>query len=445
MIISDVRQSYSQRFGHAGLALIREMARISGLDGVAQKFSQEKQPQITNDELLRALCGLLCQGKTDFDHIKEFKDDDFFQACLDLNRTPSAEILRQRFQKLSLHTRFASKLPECSINLWRSMGMQPEYIQRDEHRWVRMDIDAVIFDNSDTQKEGAEYTYTNEFGFNPLFAHLGGGWMVNAQLRPGSAHSLASGTRQFIFDSLDYGKHLVQDPLLLVMDSGFDSRDVVTSLAQTERVDFIVKHNLRRESEESWIQAAKEQGGSPEVVTTRTKRQNVYRGSISTSLSGLDSPVRQVFEIKEITHRKGQKLLIPEIKVFAVWTSLNLPVQDVLKLYRARGTSEQYHAEFKSEMDMQRFPSGKFQVNNAFLLMGMLVYNMLKAIGQDLVLAKAMGLKKATRRRLKTVMRSIIFMCGKITRHARNIRLHLGCPTPWFRIFQGLFRRLKAA
>mgnify|MGYP006439852971 CR=1 FL=1 len=37
---------------------------------------------------------------------------------------------------------------------------------------------------------------------------------------------------------------------------------------------------------------------------------------------------------------------------------------------------------------MQGFPAGKFQLNNAFLLMGMLVYNMLKPIGQDLVLAK---------------------------------------------------------
>jgi hypothetical protein len=122
----------------------------------------------------------LCQGKTNFDHIKEFTGDDFLQACLDLNRTPSAEILRQRFKKLSLHTKFASKLPVCFINLWHSMGMQPEYIQREENRWVRMDINAVIFDNSDTQKGGAEYTYTNKFGFIPLFTHLGGGWMVNA-------------------------------------------------------------------------------------------------------------------------------------------------------------------------------------------------------------------------------------------------------------------------
>ena len=27
-----------------------------------------------------------------------------------------------------------------------------------------------------SSKEGAEFTYNNQFGFNPVFAHLGGGW-----------------------------------------------------------------------------------------------------------------------------------------------------------------------------------------------------------------------------------------------------------------------------
>jgi hypothetical protein len=74
----------------------------------------------------------------------------------------------------------------------------------------------------------------------------------------------------------------------------------------------------------------------------------------------------------------------------------------------------------------------------------MLVYNMLKVIAQDMVVAKALGLKKATRCRLKTEMRSVIFMCGKITRHARKLRLHLGCPDLWFSFFRQLFFRLRA-
>jgi hypothetical protein len=56
-----------------------------------------------------------------------------------------------------------------------------------------MDVDITIFDNADSNKEGAGFTYNNQYGFSPAFAHLGGGWMVGAQLRPGSAHSCTEG------------------------------------------------------------------------------------------------------------------------------------------------------------------------------------------------------------------------------------------------------------
>jgi hypothetical protein len=308
-----------------------------------------------------------------------------------------------------------------------------------------MDIDTVIFDNADTKKEGAEFTYNNQFGFHPIFAHLGGGWMVNAKLRPGSAHSCAPGTREFISQSLDYGRSLVNEPLLVVADSGFDSQELIKDLIQADKTDFVLKHNLRRESKEDWLETAKATYIEKLDPKKKDKTQTIYRGSVQRTIEGVEPPVRLVFEVTETTSKGGQMLLTPDITVFVAWTSLDLPEKDVLKIYRDRGTSEQYHAEFKSEMDMERLPSGKFQVNSAFLLLGMLVYNMLKVIGQDLVIAKAVGLKKATRRRMKTVMRSVMFMCGKITRHARKWRLHLGCPEPWFVFFNKLFLRLKAA
>ena len=59
-------------------------------------------------------------------------------------------------------------------------------------------------------------------------------------------------------------------------------------------------------------------------------------------------PVRMVFEVTERMEKKGQMLLKPDVTVFVVWTSLDLPEDDVLRLYRERGTSEQYHVEFKS-------------------------------------------------------------------------------------------------
>ena len=55
--------------------------------------------------------------------------------------------------------------------------------------------------------------------------------MVNAALRPGNAHSYTAGTQEFIKESLDYAKEMVgETPLLAVMDSGFDSQDLIKTL-----------------------------------------------------------------------------------------------------------------------------------------------------------------------------------------------------------------------
>jgi hypothetical protein len=39
------------------------------------------------------------------------------------------------------------------------------------------------------------------------------------------------------------------------------------------------------------------------------------------------------------TDKKGQRLLIPEIELQGWWTSLGLPEQEVISLYRDHGTS----------------------------------------------------------------------------------------------------------
>lgn len=441
MKIDSVAHSNDASIGHAGLSLIGEMARISGLDHVCLGITGMKQPQVSDSDILRSLCGLIAQGKTDFDHIRAFAKDVFYQQALGIDRIPSAETLRQRFEYMSSCAGFEERIQQCSITLGQKMGVKPEQTKIDDQPWVRLDLDVTVFDNSDTKKEGTGFTYDGRYGFAPIFAHLGGGWMVNAKLRQGSAHTFAAGTMDFIEQSLDCTGQLINDPVLLVADSGFDSRELIGLLAERDSTGFIIKHNLRKESKAQWLADAKRHGR----IVKRTADKVVYRGSLYRPVEGIEAPVRMVFEVTEIKSKDGQLLWTPEVIVFSAWTSLDAAEEDVLKAYRQRGTSEQYHAEFKSELDIERLPSGKFAVNSAFLQMGMLVYNMFKVVGQDMVLAKALGLKKATRRRMKTIMRSIIYMCGRITRHARRFILQLACPKPWHEFFAALLKRLQSA
>jgi hypothetical protein len=54
----------------------------------------------------------------------------------------------------------------------------------------------------------------------------------------------------------------------------------------------------------------------------------------------------------------------------------------VIRLYHEHGESEQYHSEIKTDMDVERFPSGKFDTNELVLELTVLAYNILRVIGQ---------------------------------------------------------------
>ena len=52
-----------------------------------------------------------------------------------------------------------------------------------------------------------------------------------------------------------------------------------------------------------------------------------------------------------------------------------------MALYQDHGTSEQFHSEFKTDLDIERLPSGKFDTNDLVLAFGVFAYNILRFIG----------------------------------------------------------------
>ena len=51
------------------------------------------------------------------------------------------------------------------------------------------------------------------------------------------------------------------------------------------------------------------------------------------------------------------------MKVDTFWTSIPDSPEKVIDLYRDHATSEQFHSEIKSDLDLERLPSGKFATN----------------------------------------------------------------------------------
>jgi hypothetical protein len=102
-----------------------------------------------------------------------------------------------------------------------------------------------------------------------------------------------------------------------------------------------------------------------------------------------DFTVRIVYEITErTTDKNGQIFLIPQIEVNTYWTSLGVSDEDVIELYHNHAICEQYHSELKSDMNVERLPSGKFETNSLILMLAMIAYNINRIIGVEIMKGK---------------------------------------------------------
>jgi hypothetical protein len=94
-------------------------------------------------------------------------------------------------------------------------------------------------------------------------------------------------------------------------------------------------------------------------------------------------PFRWVVRLTERTIDKhGQHLLLPVYQLEGWWTSRREAPEQVIRRYQRHGTHEQFHAEIKTDLDLERLPSGKFDGNDRILQRGRLADNGLRLLGQ---------------------------------------------------------------
>ena len=75
--------------------------------------------------------------------------------------------------------------------------------------------------------------------------------------------------------------------------------------------------------------------------------------------------------------------------------------EQIQTFYQQRGTSEQFHSELKTDLDLERLPSGKFQTNQHILDLGMIAYNILRLLGQQMLATGQVPGRKAESARLR--------------------------------------------
>ena len=426
----EVRQSAKLNLtSYSGLALIGQCCEAAQVDIVIDPRLPVSQGMKTSD-MVKAMTGLLSLGKSDFEAVEPFRTDRFFKEALGLSKVPSSAWMRQRLDAKAEDIRDLSD--ELSVRLLeRTEAPISPY-----KGYVRFEIDTFVMNNSETKKEYIGRTYQGVDGYCPIAGYLGNeGWNVGLELRAGSHHS-ALETEYFYERAFPRVKRLTKaiQAVLMVEDSGFDcarrlfakalERDAWATAGRV--LEVICKWNPRKQDKVVWVAQAEKAGTFKEVRPG--KRVALLDLQVERAWRKEKRTFRLITQVTERTiDRKGQHLLVPDIQIEGWWTSLALPAAEVIEHYRYHGTHEQFHSEIKTDLDLERLPSGKFATNDAILGLGGFAYNCLRLIGQLGLTGEIAPIRHpAKRRRLKTVLQEIMYRAAKFVAHARSLLLDFG-------------------
>ncbi|AHV99485.1 hypothetical protein [Paenibacillus sabinae] len=111
--------------------------------------------------------------------------------------------------------------------------------------------------------------------------------------------------------------------------------------------------------------------------------KRVYLGTRAWTDKKLKRPIRAVYHVIERTmEADGQLLLTPRIEAQVFFTTLTCSPWQVLQLYGDHATSEQFHSELKTDLNLECLPSRTFATNDLVQYAGLIAYSLLRAIGQ---------------------------------------------------------------
>ncbi len=250
-MFDGIRLSNERLISASGLSIVGLLLNKTNLANRLNRsrLKENASPHIRHSDVVFAYIGLWCQGKSDFDYVREMESDpEFYRRALGLRDIPSPETLRQRLDMAGDHWR-RDILAENTVLLKKSGATFTPC----HGAYVPLDVDVSPFDNSGTKKQGVARTYKGFDGYAPIFAYLGTeGYLIHTELRNGNDHSQKN-TVPFLREALLQAKQLTAAPLLLRMDAGHDSQENIKLCHEPEtHCDYIIKRNLRKESPEAW-------------------------------------------------------------------------------------------------------------------------------------------------------------------------------------------------
>jgi hypothetical protein len=275
-----------------------------------------------------------------------------------------------------------------------------------------IDVDSFVGGVCGRLKQGAAYGYTKVLGYHPILAtRADSREVLHIRLRKGSANT-QKGMLRFCDELIArVDRAGATGVKLLRADSGFWSAKVFCRLERAGweysigvRVIKQIREIVDQVPEMAWqpITDYPTDGEAQIAETAYGARRLIVR---RTRLLG------------------SQAELWPDWRHFCFVTNRT----DVLALveaeHRDHAVVEQVIADLKDQA-LVHFPSGEFNANGAWTVIGALAHNLLRW-------TQLIGLPDTPVRAARTLRRWLLRVPGRLTRHARGWTLHLPARWPW--------------
>jgi hypothetical protein len=275
-----------------------------------------------------------------------------------------------------------------------------------------IDVDSFVGEVCGRLKQGAAYGYTKVLGYHPILAtRADSREVLHIRLRKGSANT-QKGMLRFCDELIARVERAGATGVkLLRADSGFWSTKVFSRLEQAGweysigvRMIKPIKEIVEQIDETAWRTIADypKDGEAQIAETTYQGRRLIVR---RTRLLG------------------AQAELWPDWRHFAFVTNRVEELALVEAEHRDHAVVEQVIAELKDQA-LAHFPSGEFNANGAWTVLGALAHNLLRW-------TQLIGLPDTPVRAARTLRRWLLRVPGRLTRHARGWTLHLPARWPW--------------
>ena len=298
-----------------------------------------------------------------------------------------------------------------------------------------IDLDSTICETYGLKKEGARHHgYTGVRGYHPLLAVAAGtGDILMARLREGRANT-ARGAAHFLTETIARVRSAGATGQLTVRaDSGFYAHAVV-GVCRAMGVRFSITIRQHR-SVRRLIEAIPDDGWTP-IPYWIDDGADVAETTYTPFADQPDAkPVRLI--VRRVKPTPGSQLAAFVLYDYhAFITDRDGEMLELEADHRRHAEIENAIRDLKYGVALNHLPSGRFAANGAWLSVQVIAHNLARwtarlGLGEGIVTTK-------------TLRRRLFGLAGRLTRSARQVRLHLAARWPWAIGWTTALARLRA-